>query len=127
MCGMFTEIFGISFAIYITDMLLRPRFQTGTVEIVLFAVMGGVAYIVYHYLKCNSDGQMNSEPASMAPGKMLLGAGIGAMVLYFTDIMLRIDAFQGFSNELFKFLIQGSILWFTYSSFTAAIMNSNGY
>ena len=119
---MFTEIFGISFAIYITDVLLRPRFQRGTVEVVLFAVMGAVAYIVYHYLKCK-DGS-SDDTISMAPGKMLLGAGIGATVLYFTDMMLRIDNFRGFSNELFKFLIQGSILWFTYSSFTATIMHS---
>lgn len=123
---MFTEIFGISAAIYITDLLLRPRFNRGTVEIVLFIVQGGLAYLVYHWLKCTNDTD-GYQPIEMAPGKMLLGAGIGGTVLYFSDMMLRISAFNGFGNEIFKFLIQGTILWFTFASFAAAILNGSSY
>lgn len=123
---MFTEIFGISMGIYLTDLLLRPRFQGGAVEVVLFIVQGAIAYMLYHWLKCTGDNS-DVQPLEMAPGKMLLGAGIGGAVLFFTDMMLRVNAFYGFGNEIFKFLIQGTILWFTYSSFAAAILHGSSY
>ena len=119
MCGMFTEIFGMSVALYLTDMILRPNLSFGATEVVIFFVQGALAFLVYHYLKTYMNNQNGSYNAPVLNGMdMILGAAMGGTVLYLTDMFLGITLYQSIGVEIVKFLIQGSILWFTFSSFS---------
>jgi len=119
MCGMFTEIFGMSAALYLTDMILRPNFSFGASEVVIFFVQGALAFFVYHYLKTYTHQNSTSYNPPMLSGfDMMLGAAMGGVVLYVSDMFLGMTLYQSLPNLIVKFLIQASILWFTFSTFS---------
>lgn len=117
---MLTETIGMGFAIYVTDMILRPSFNYGMMETLLFIIQGAVAFWVYHVISGYENNSSSPTSITMDLFELFVGSAIGGLVLYLTNGILRMYFMTGVANEIIKFMIQGGILWFTYSTFVGA-------
>jgi len=97
-------------AIYGLDMMLRPQFAAnGMMEVVLFLIEGAACDIVYSMTNRGTRGLGGFATAfeNISLMKSLLAGG----TIWLTDMFLRIDNFGSAGSEMFKFLIQGFIVY----------------
>ena len=93
-------------AIYLLDVLLRPQFASGGMELILFLMEGVACDFIYGIIeKSNVDGKFGDNVSV----RKSITAGV---TIWITDIFLRTSNFTGAGTEMIKFFIQGFIVMF---------------
>jgi hypothetical protein len=89
--------------IYVGDLLLRPNFAAGGMEMILFGIEGMICDIAYGVINGGSLEGMFKDISI----KKSISAGL---TIWITDMFLRPETFTGMGTELIKFFIQGFIV-----------------
>jgi len=96
-------------AIYGLDMLLRPNFANGGMELLLFGLEGIACDLIYGMIKKSNDYSAGFG-SNITLGRSLMAGG----TIWLTDMLLKPEMFRGLGSEIFKFLLQGIIVMFVF-------------
>lgn len=90
--------------IYLGDILLRPNFAQGGMEVILFGIEGLLCDIAYGVINGGSFAGMMQDISI----KKSISAGL---TIWITDFFLRTQSFAGMGMEFIKFFLQGLIVY----------------
>lgn len=119
MCGTFTQIAGMAFGLYFTDMVITPvvrgRGELG--DIMMFLVKGAVQYWVYKWFQCTSTGTYSRHVmANVSFMQLLVGGLIGGVTLFFAGQLVNERTAGDFTSILVKYGLEAVILNFVYGA-----------
>lgn len=100
--------------IALTDVLLRPGFAGGGLEaILLYVAQTTILYVAFKFQ--SSDCRRSKATDNFDFGKMVMKVGLGTMILFLTDMVLRPEHVTNIWMQFLKFIIQGSIMWHVFN------------
>ncbi len=136
MCGTFTQIAGMAFGLYFTDMLITPivRGRSEMADIMMFLVKGAVQYWIYRWFQCTSTGSYSRNAmAGVSFMQLLVGGLIGGVTLFFAGQLVNERSATDFGSILLRYGLEAVILNFVYgatknmiTSYGAAQSSSSG-
>ena len=94
-------------AIYLLDILLRPQFANGGMELILFLIEGVACDLVYGLIE-----DSYTAGSGFGTNVSVKKSVVAALTIWLTDIFLRTSNFTGAGTEMIKFFIQGFIVMF---------------
>lgn len=106
--------------IALTDVLLRPGLgNKGSIEsLFLYVAQTFILYIVFKFqgsgLGCSPSEKLGDGNFDF--GRMMMKVGLGTMVMFITDMILRPEHIANLWIQFIKFVIQGSIMWHVFNA-----------
>lgn len=99
----------IGAVLYMTDVVLRPRFEGDMMEVLLFGIQGWIVAYIYNTSQKDCDDEAD-PPVCHTQDVTLMQAAAAGFTCYVTNLLIGTLRFEGLANEIIKFGIQGMLV-----------------